>query len=287
MYATHSPRALAVLLLRMDALVADGSASYQHEVVSVEHVMPQQPAPNSQWSTWLPDTALHQKWVHKLGNLTLLSRQKNSSASNYEFERKKNVYFAKGGVCAFAVTTQVLHHATWTVDVMQHRQDAMLSKLESHWRLEDRKSPEDMAGALLAELEQADGLMILWPLVQVQHGLPPLQTAFSARADFLRGGFEQGLRPDRSLLWIPQRADDPPGRITAPGRGEVGAPPRRRLTHIGASSPAGPPVLRIRTAALRTGSARACTTASVASACGAATADAGADDASTSFRTRV
>ena len=111
-YATHSPRALAVLLLRMDALMSDGSASYQHEVVSVEHVMPQQPAPNSQWSTWVPETAVHQKWVHRLGNLTLLSRKKNSSASNYEFERKKNVYFTKGGVCSFALTTQVLQHAT-------------------------------------------------------------------------------------------------------------------------------------------------------------------------------
>ena len=108
MYSTHSPRALAVLLLRMDALMSDGSASYQHEVVSVEHVMPQQPAPNSQWSTWVPDSAVHQKWVHKLGNLTLLSRKKNSSASNYEFERKKTVYFTKGGICAFALTTQGL-----------------------------------------------------------------------------------------------------------------------------------------------------------------------------------
>jgi len=51
LYDTHSPRALALLLLRLDHLLSDGSASYQHEVVSVEHVMPQQPAPNSQWAT--------------------------------------------------------------------------------------------------------------------------------------------------------------------------------------------------------------------------------------------
>jgi len=173
MYSTHSPRALAVLLLRMDALMSDGSASYQHEVVSVEHVMPQQPAPNSQWSTWVPDSAVHQKWVHKLGNLTLLSRKKNSSASNYEFERKKTVYFTKGGICAFALTTQVLQHPTWTVDVMQHRQEAMLTKLESHWRLIDRKSPTDIAGELLAELEQATG-NVVFELESARHGLTAL-----------------------------------------------------------------------------------------------------------------
>ena len=170
MYSTHSPRALAVLLLRMDALMSDGSASYQHEVVSVEHVMPQQPAPNSQWSAWVPEAGVHQKWVHTLGNLTLLSRKKNSSASNYEFERKKNVYFTKGGICAFALTTQVLQHATWTVDVMQHRQEAMLKRLETHWRLEDRKSPGDIAGALLAELEQAGG-NVVFELENARHGL--------------------------------------------------------------------------------------------------------------------
>jgi hypothetical protein len=106
---------------------------------------------------WVPDPAVHQKWVHKLGNLTPLSRKKNSSARNYEFERKKNAYFTKGGISAFVLTTQVLQHATWTVDVMQHRQEAMLSKLESNWRLEGRKSPADIAGALLAELELAGG----------------------------------------------------------------------------------------------------------------------------------
>ena len=59
LYETHAPRALALLLLRLDRLLSDASASYQHEVVSVEHVMPQQPAPNSQWATWVPDKALY------------------------------------------------------------------------------------------------------------------------------------------------------------------------------------------------------------------------------------
>jgi hypothetical protein len=173
MYATHSPRALAVLLLRMDALMSDGSATYQHEVVSVEHVMPQQPAPNSQWSAWVPDAAAHQKWVHKLGNLTLLSRKKNSSASNYEFDKKKSAYFTKGGVSAFALTTQVLQYQSWTVDVMQQRQDAMLRKLEIHWRLEERKSPADIAGALLAEIGQA-GENVVFELESARHGLTAL-----------------------------------------------------------------------------------------------------------------
>jgi hypothetical protein len=170
LYETHSSRALALLLLRLDHLMSDGSASYQHEVVSVEHVMPQQPAPNSQWAAWVTDKTVHQLWVHRLGNLALLSRKKNSSASNRDFDWKKSAYFTKGGTSAFALTTQVLQHADWTPEVMQHRQDAMLATLEAHWRLQDRKSKAALSEALLAELEEA-GDAVPFELESARHGL--------------------------------------------------------------------------------------------------------------------
>lgn len=170
LYETHSPRALALLLLRLDHLMSDGSASYLHDVVSVEHVMPQQPAPNSQWAIWVPDKAEHQLWVHRLGNLALLSRKKNSSASNRDFNWKKSSYFTKGGTSAFALTTQVLQHADWTVEVMRQRQESLLAAFEAHWRLQDRKSKAALAEALLAELEDA-GDAALFELESSRHGL--------------------------------------------------------------------------------------------------------------------
>ncbi|ADX43940.1 protein of unknown function DUF262 [Paracidovorax avenae ATCC 19860] len=170
LYETHSSRAIALLLLRLDRLLSDGSASYQHEVVSVEHVMPQQPAPNSQWAAWVPDKALHQLWVHRLGNLALLSRKKNSSASNRDFTWKKSAYFTKGGSTAFALTTQVLQVEEWTECAMQRRQDAMLARLELHWRLQERKSRADLAEALLAELEAIDNVVV-FELESSRHGI--------------------------------------------------------------------------------------------------------------------
>jgi hypothetical protein len=170
LYDTHSPRALALLLLRLDRLLSDATANYQHDVVSVEHVMPQQPAPNSQWAAWVPETTEHQRWVHRLGNLALLSRKKNSAASNRDFTWKKSAYFTKGGVCSFALTTQVLQHTEWTVAVMQQREQTMLTALETHWRLENRKSKTDLAEALLAELaDVSDG--IPFELESAKHGL--------------------------------------------------------------------------------------------------------------------
>ncbi|NHZ87787.1 DUF4357 domain-containing protein [Massilia sp. CCM 8733] len=170
LYETHSPRALAILLLRLDRLMSDKTATYQHNVVSVEHVMPQQPAPNSQWLNWVSEAAVHQRWVHRLGNLTLLSRSKNSAASNFEFEKKKTAYFTKGGVSSFALTTQLLQQSKWTESVMQGRQEAMLKTLELHWRLHDRKSRADLGEALLAELAAA-GNEAVFELESAKHGI--------------------------------------------------------------------------------------------------------------------
>lgn len=170
LYETHSSRALSILLLRIDRLLSDASAEYQHEVVSIEHVMPQQPAPNSQWQKWLPNPNDHQQWVHRLGNLTLLSRKKNSSASNYDFEKKKTAYFTKGGVSSFALTTQVLQNSEWTLDVMTSRQDLLMSKLETHWRLENRQSKMQLDKAQMAKLISSDG-SVSFELENARHGL--------------------------------------------------------------------------------------------------------------------
>ncbi|MEJ5151013.1 DUF262 domain-containing protein [Comamonas sp. MYb396] len=140
LYDSHSARALSILLLRLDSLLSDGSVVYEHGKLTVEHVLPQNPPHDSSWAPWLESRETHQHWVHRLGNLALLNRQKNSAASNYSFEKKKAAYFAKGGVCTFAITTQVLQHSDWTEAVIKVRQDEMLRALELHWRLGGRSS---------------------------------------------------------------------------------------------------------------------------------------------------
>ena len=170
LYATHSPRALAVLLLRLDALVGDASASYQHETVTVEHVLPQQAAPASEWVSWIPDAGARAHWVHRLGNLALLSRKKNSAASNYDFDTKKAAYFTRNGTCPFPLTTQVLSDAMWTVDVLEQRQQHLLGRLEAHWRLQDREDPAQSATAWMSKLPQA-GDDLVFEIQGARHGL--------------------------------------------------------------------------------------------------------------------
>lgn len=124
LYEERKVRAYA--LLRLDAALAEGAASYQHDVISVEHVLPQHPRADSEWMKIFPDGAVRDRWVHRLGNLLLLSQRKNSEAQNYDFATKKQKYFHGKKSTTFALTTQVLSEKEWTLEVLERRQKTLL-----------------------------------------------------------------------------------------------------------------------------------------------------------------
>lgn len=124
------------VLLRLDELLAHGAgATYDHSVISIEHVLPQNPAEDSLWLAAFDDDA-RENWTHKLGNLLLLNHRKNSQARNFEFATKKERYFKGGsGSAVFALTTQVLSHDEWTPEVVAARQSALTQRLIQEWDL--------------------------------------------------------------------------------------------------------------------------------------------------------
>jgi uncharacterized protein with ParB-like and HNH nuclease domain len=122
-------------LLRLDGYLSEGSASYDHETVSVEHVLPQRPASDSAWRRVF-SYDVHARYVNRLGNLVLLSRNKNSSAENFDFVYKKERYFTtEGGISPFVLTTQVLREQDWTPEIVQKRQERLMETLKKLWRL--------------------------------------------------------------------------------------------------------------------------------------------------------
>ncbi len=132
----NQPRFRTYVLLRLDEYLAGAGATYNYKVISVEHVLPQNPPLNSQWLTLFPDLQQREQYVHKLGNLVLLSKQKNSQAQNYDFGRKKQLYFlGKNGVSPFVLTTQVLNESDWTPTVIDQRQLQLLQTLSTIWNL--------------------------------------------------------------------------------------------------------------------------------------------------------
>ena len=128
-----------VLLERLDSLLAllgEAETTYVPQMITVEHVLPQNPRPDSQWLMWFPSEDDRWLWTHRLANLVLLSRRKNSYASNWDFERKKNEYFYRDGVSMFALTTQVIGQKKWTPKVLKRRQKDLIRALTKEWRLD-------------------------------------------------------------------------------------------------------------------------------------------------------
>lgn len=131
-----NPKVRNYILLRLDSWLSSADAIYQHKVITVEHVLPQTIKKGSKWHQDWPDENIRNQWVHKLGNLVLLSRRKNSSAQNYDFTEKKAKYFqTKNGVSTFALTTEVLNTDKWTPDVVQQRHEKLIQELKKRWNL--------------------------------------------------------------------------------------------------------------------------------------------------------
>lgn len=130
-------RVVKPLLLRLDLALSDGSAVYDYPIISVEHVCPQTIEVGSQWDDWFSDRDLHTRWLHRAANLVLLTHRKNSSASNWDLDRKKKAYFVKDDASPFLLTRQVIEASEWTATTLQRRQEEVLRTFSKSWRIEN------------------------------------------------------------------------------------------------------------------------------------------------------
>jgi hypothetical protein len=130
------PKARMALVLRLEALVSDGSKKQAFDHLSLEHVLPQTPPAASDWLKWFPDEDDRDSWTHRLANLVPLHVRKNPAASNYDFATKKNVYFkGKGTASPFILTQEVRSEGEWTPEMLEDRQKRLVGVLENHWKL--------------------------------------------------------------------------------------------------------------------------------------------------------
>lgn len=124
------------LLLRLDAFLSDGAASYDAKRLTIEHVLPQSVPAGSQWADQWADPELHDQWVHRLANLVLLTQRRNAQAQNYDFAKKKKIYFSgRQNVTSYVLTSQVLSENAWTPKIVQARQKRLLKTLAENWAL--------------------------------------------------------------------------------------------------------------------------------------------------------
>ncbi len=108
---------------------------YDFKLITVEHVLPRNPKQKSSWHRNFNESE-RDYWTHRLANLVLLNRAKNSEAQNYDYDVKKSKYFTgKNGVSVFALTSQVLNTPKWNPKVLDERQKALVAALVNEWVL--------------------------------------------------------------------------------------------------------------------------------------------------------
>lgn len=101
------------LLLRLELLASEHDAYKEFSAKSIEHIFPQTIKAGSSWSKD-PDVLEHADIVNNIGNLVLLSKGKNSSASNNDFDTKKEKYL-KSRVTDYPRSVQILAEPDWTI----------------------------------------------------------------------------------------------------------------------------------------------------------------------------
>jgi hypothetical protein len=127
--AIYGRRFAKYVLLRLEYLLASHAAPLNlPDEISVEHILPQNPGKASQWVQDFTDEQ-RELWLHRLGNLTLLSRRKNTSLGNLDFTDKRVRYFGDR-VESLPNSQRVLAIASFGPSAMEARHGDLLDRLK-------------------------------------------------------------------------------------------------------------------------------------------------------------
>ncbi len=99
--------------------------------MSVEHILPQTPKDNSQWKIDFTDEQ-REEWTHKLGNLVLISRRKNTGQGRLDFADKKTKYF-KNSIESFPNSLRIMQKPRWKQDDLESNHKELINLLKNHY----------------------------------------------------------------------------------------------------------------------------------------------------------
>lgn len=128
-YAGQRINKTRYLLLKIDLLSSSFNSKiyFDNSTSSVEHLMPRSLGKMSN----IPELD-HKKWVHRLGNIVLVDRKKNSSLSNKEFFDKKSKY--KGSIENRANTNYIfMTYNEWNVETIRENHYRVFDLLKTYY----------------------------------------------------------------------------------------------------------------------------------------------------------
>ncbi len=121
------------MLYKLDMIYGNNDIKKEPlKTITVEHILPQTPHDNSRWKVdWTDDE--REQWTHKLGNLVLLSRRKNSSQGRLDYVEKKQRYF-QNNIDSFSNSLRVLNtFSTWKLEDLETNHNKVIEDLKAYY----------------------------------------------------------------------------------------------------------------------------------------------------------
>jgi len=100
------------------------------KVVTLEHIMPK--TRSQEWLQVAGDEEQYLSYVNRLGNLTLIEREKNRAANASSFLEKKKVAFSRSDIL---ITKNLSNYGNWTVTEIDERQRQLANTAVNIWSL--------------------------------------------------------------------------------------------------------------------------------------------------------
>ena len=125
------------LLLKLDYLYGDNHIPMNVKRLSVEHILPQNPAEDS---SWVKDFSTEERaeWTHKIGNLVLITGHKNPELGRSDFIQKKEIYFKKNiNTCPNSL--RVLKNDLWTPKELENNHQIVLNEIYEYYGIPTKK----------------------------------------------------------------------------------------------------------------------------------------------------
>jgi hypothetical protein len=127
-------RIVRYILAKLEWRLSGIEHDYSSDAVSIEHVLPVQPAPG--WDTF-PENEL-ESFVDRLGNVTLLEPNKNKDLAQSDYSVKRPVYETS----AYQLTRELAQrYEEWTPEGMNRRQRWMADQAVTIWKIGQLSGP--------------------------------------------------------------------------------------------------------------------------------------------------
>ena len=117
------------LMLKLELLYRGNGAPFQiGQRISIEHILPQNPAQDSQWLKDFSDDE-REEWLDKLGNLVMITRRKNILLGNPDYEEKRKRYFEKDAEHFTHLYHIYKTYEKWTLVELKQNHEVVVHKL--------------------------------------------------------------------------------------------------------------------------------------------------------------